>query len=88
MKQSVALKFTPGRDMAPRVVATGEGFLAEEIERLAIKNGVAVIKDELLVKSLGNLGLGVEIPENLYRAVAILFQYLWERESKSNRGIN
>lgn len=80
--KATALQFLPERDMAPRIVASAEGTMAEEILRLAKKNGVEIVKDPHLADTLTGLQLGTEIPENLYRAVAILFQFLWEKDPK------
>lgn len=81
MKKFVsALRFLPEIDSAPRIIAMGEGRLGEEIERLARENGIEVQKNPELAESLSYLGLGDEIPDNLYKAVAVLFQYLWEKD--------
>lgn len=79
--KATALRFLPHKDRAPRVVATGEGILAERIEKLAKESGVEVIQDPLLADNLSKLGLGAEIPEELYRVVATLFRFLLEKDS-------
>ena len=71
-KQAVALRYRSTEESAPRVVARGEGGLAERILALALEHGVPVREDGDLVALLGACELGHEIPEDLFRAVAEL----------------
>jgi flagellar biosynthesis protein len=82
LKKAVALRFLPTADNAPRLVAKGEGTLAERILQIAERKDVQIIEDKSLAESLSRLGLGVEIPDNLYKAVSVVFRYLWEQEKK------
>ena len=82
MKKAVALRSLPTADNAPRLVAKGEGTLAERILQIAERKDVQIIEDKSLAESLSRLGLGVEIPDNLYKAVSVVFRYLWEQEKK------
>ncbi len=83
MNKAVALRFLPDSDLAPRLVAKGEGTLAEQILNIAEKKGVKVLEDKSLAESLSRLGLGVEIPDTMYKAVAVVFRYIWEKETRS-----
>ena len=76
MNKAVALRFLPDSDLAPRLVAKGEGTLAEQILNIAEKKGVKVLEDKSLAESLSRLGLGVEIPDTMYKAVAVVFRYI------------
>lgn len=62
----------------PKVSASGVGKIAEEILKIANEHGVPLQQDNELVSVLAELGLGDEIPENLYRVVAevIAFAYI------------
>ncbi|MEM7179983.1 MAG: EscU/YscU/HrcU family type III secretion system export apparatus switch protein [Spirochaetota bacterium] len=84
MKKSVALSFLPAKDMAPRVVASGEGILADLIREVAEKNSVEIVEDPYLAEQLIQVPEGEEIPENLYRAVAAVFAYLHKLENDLN----
>ena len=55
---------------APRVVASGAGFVAERIAAVAREAGVPIRRDPALADALGALELDREIPEELFRAVA------------------
>ena len=73
---AVALEYDG--DSAPKVSARGVGVIADEILKIAQEHGVPLQKDNELVSVLADLGLGDEIPEDLYRVVAevIAFAYI------------
>lgn len=68
-KTAVALEYEPG-DQAPKVIATGQGFLAEKIIDVAREADVPIHKDEKLARSLSILDIGEYIPPELYSIVA------------------
>lgn len=68
-KTAVALEYLPG-EQAPKVVATGQGILAEKIIDVAKEANVPVHKDEKLARSLSMLDIGEYIPPELYSIVA------------------
>lgn len=72
---AVALKYDG--DSAPKVVAKGEGQLADKIIEIAEEHGVALYKDSELVKLLARLDLDEEIPNNLYHAVAAVLAFVY-----------
>ncbi len=86
MKQrAVALGYTKfDKRGAPRVLASGEGFLATQICQIAQKHEIEFISDPLLVDSLSQVPVGTEIPKELYDTVAILFRYLLSSDKKKN----
>ncbi len=84
--KAVALKYD-GKN-APKVTATGEGSLADEIIRIAREAGVPLYENPELVGVLSQLDLGEEIPETLYRVIAeiIAFAYYIQGKTPSNPG--
>lgn len=68
-KTAVALEYEPG-DQAPKVIATGQGHLAEKILEVAKEADVPIHKDEKLARSLSVLDIGEYIPPELYSIVA------------------
>lgn len=81
-KKAVALKYDPEEDRAPRVVAKGEGYLAERIIALAREAGIPIKEDSELVKSLMEVELEREIPSELYEAVAVVLAWAWRLNGK------
>jgi flagellar biosynthesis protein len=75
-KQAVALRYVAGKDTAPKMVAKGQGRMAEQILALARKNYVPIRHDPHLVEVLGSLKVDQEIPPQLYRAIAAILAFL------------
>jgi flagellar biosynthesis protein FlhB len=57
-------------DEAPVVVASGEGYVAQQIVRAARDYGVQIIENVSLARALRELEIGDSIPEALYETVA------------------
>jgi flagellar biosynthesis protein len=68
-KRATALSYGPAQN-APKVVAAGQGVIADRILEIAAAAGVPIREDEALVNALASLELGQEIPEDLFVAVA------------------
>ena len=63
--------------VAPRVSATGDGALADEIIKEAKAQGVFVTRDPALASALSQLRLEEEIPDELFTAVAIVLSWAY-----------
>lgn len=68
-KMAVALGYDP-EDAAPRIIATGKGYLADKILKGARENQIPVHEDSKLALSLSKLELGDYIPPELYQIVS------------------
>lgn len=68
-KTAVALEYNPSEN-APKIVASGKGFLAEKIIERAKEAEVPIHKDDRLAQSLSKLNIDDYIPKELYQAVA------------------
>ena len=71
---AIALKYEPGG--APRVVATGRGWLGQQIIDVARESGVPLEENPALAEALSTLELDEEIPEQLYRAIAEILGFI------------
>ncbi len=80
--KAIALAFDPMKDATPRVVASGQGALAEQILRLAFDNGIKVRKDETLTEMLSLVELDHEIPVAAMVAVAEILSYVYRENGK------
>jgi flagellar biosynthesis protein len=76
-KRAVALRYDEAKEQAPRVVATGGGYLAEHIIEVAQQNGVYIQDDPDLVALLAKLDLNTEIPADLFKAVAEVLAFVY-----------
>lgn len=86
---AVALRYrteAPFLDMAPRLVAKGQGKLAERILELARKNGIPIQRDPDLLAALEPLDVNQVIPPDLFKAVAILMAALYRANAEGLPG--
>lgn len=81
--RAAALKYTHGEDRAPKIVAKGQGALAEKIIETARKYGIPIKEDKALVEILSSLDLYQEIPPELYRAVAEILAFVYALNVKA-----
>jgi flagellar biosynthesis protein len=77
---AIALRYEKGEDPAPRIVASGTGFVAEEILRLAFENGVKVREDAELADLLEAIEIGELIPYPAFAAVAEILSYIYRAQ--------
>jgi flagellar biosynthesis protein len=68
---------------APKVAASGQGYVADRIIEVAEEHGIPVRQDPALAQALAALELDTEIPEDLYKAVAeaIAWAYALDQQS-------
>lgn len=78
-QRAVALAYQQG-SAAPRVVAKGQGQIAEKIIERAKEAGVFVHESPELVSLLMQVDLDQHIPSQLYRAVAELLAFIYMLE--------
>jgi flagellar biosynthesis protein len=74
---AAALAYTPGEEAAPRVMASGQGKIAEKILTLARLHGIPIHEDPALAAALSALNPGDEIPPELYAVVAAVLVYIY-----------
>lgn len=82
MKKAVALRYNTEKENAPKVVAKGQGNIAERIIKIAEENELPIKKDEDLVELLTKIDIDKEIPSNLYKAVAEVFSFIYNVTNK------
>ena len=78
--RAVALRYQPEApflDAAPRLVAKGQGLLAEKILSLAREHHVPVERDADLLAALEPLDINRMIPPELFQAVAVMLAALY-----------
>lgn len=71
---AVAIRYEPSECEAPYIVAKGREEDAFAIRREAKAEGIPVVKDIPLARSLIHFDVGEEIPEELYRAAAVVLK--------------
>ncbi len=71
--KAAALKYEIGSDLAPVVVASGYGQVAEKIIGIAEQRGIPVYRDDSVSSLLCMLDIGKNIPTELYEIVARIY---------------
>ena len=75
-KRAIGLKYSDLGEVAPVVTIKGDALDADEIVALAERYGVPVVEKKQLAQALELIETGAEIPESLYRAVALVLAEL------------
>ena len=86
-KTAVALSYEAG-DSAPRILASGKGYVANQIIEEAKKADVPFYQDNELAQTLSKLNIGDAIPPELYEVVAEILVFVNDMEkikAKINR---
>jgi flagellar biosynthesis protein FlhB len=83
---AIALKYDSDKMHAPRVIAKGQGHIAQRIREIAIAHGVPILERKPLARALYKLvEVGQEIPEQFYAAVAEILAYVYELSGKMKK---
>ena len=76
-RRAVAIGYDPERDDAPVILASGPGFIADQIIALAKKNNIPLREDVVLTEALSKVALNENIPSELYVVVAEVLAYVY-----------
>jgi flagellar biosynthesis protein len=74
---AVAVGYDPDSGLAPKVLASGRGAMAEQILALAFAHGVRVREDADLAQVLAAVDVDSEIPVEAMLAVAEILTYVY-----------
>lgn len=81
-KRAVAMRYKMDEEAAPKVIAKGQGLLAVRIIELAEEHGLHIHEDPDLVAVLSKLEVDMEIPGELYQAVAEVLVFVYQLNQK------
>jgi flagellar biosynthesis protein len=76
-RKAVALRYDDLKEPAPRVIAKGQGLIAEKIIALAREQNIPIHEDRDLVEALAKVETEQVIPPQLYQAVAEILAFLY-----------
>jgi flagellar biosynthesis protein len=83
-RRAAALRYDPQQDDAPRVVARGEGHVADRIIEIARQEGIPIHENAAVVDVLSRLDLDREIPPELYRVVAEIIAFVFRVQAAAD----
>lgn len=84
--KAVALKYNIEEDLAPIVIASGYGDVAQRIIDIAEKQGIPVFRDDSAASMLCMLEVGSSIPTELYEVVAAIYCQLLRTSYRLKNG--
>jgi flagellar biosynthetic protein FlhB len=74
---AVALRYRPGVDVAPVIVAVGRGAVAKRIRERALEHRVPIVRAVSLARALEkHCQIGDEVPSQLFEAVARVLAFI------------
>ena len=80
---AIALKYEPETMSAPKVLAKGEGYIAQRMRELAVRARVPIVQRPALVQAMYRIvEVGREVPPQFYKAVAEILAYVYELSGK------
>ena len=74
-RTAIALSYEPD-EAAPKVIASGKGYLADRIIERAKEADIPLHRDEKLADTLSRLEIGALIPPELYEVVAEILVFV------------
>lgn len=80
-RKAAALRYRHGRDGAPVVLATGQGWVAGYMEEIARQHNIPIYRDPRLAEALVRLAPGTAIPPRLYEAVARILAFVLDLDA-------
>jgi flagellar biosynthesis protein len=82
---AIALRYLQGEDNAPRIVASGRGYVAKKILEQAQEHGVPIQENPEVAHLLAGLEIGQEVPTELYQVVAEVLTFVYSLDSSRRR---
>ncbi|WP_044957228.1 flagellar biosynthesis protein FlhB [Butyrivibrio sp. LC3010] len=80
---AVAISYDAEKYDAPRVIAKGEGYLAQRIKDIAKENNIEIVENKPLARMLyANVDVGEFVPPELYQAVAEVLAFVYHLQGK------
>src|SRR5919107_5112709 len=81
---AVALRYDPEKG-APRVIAKGQGAIAQKIRELAAEHRIPMVQDVALARALEkSVEVGMEIPADFYGAVAKVLAFVMSLKKRGS----
>ena len=78
LKSAVSLQYKKGKNAAPKITAKGQGWVAENIIKMAQEKNIPIREDKDLLHLLSEIDVGQEVPESLYKVVAELLAWVYQ----------
>ena len=83
--RAVAVKYDIEKGIAPKIVATGKGCIAEKILEVAEEYRIPFYEDQTLTDLLEKLDIDDEIPPELYTLVAEVLAFVYQLDKLAKK---
>lgn len=81
---AIALRYEPGEQEAPVVVAKGKRIIAERIKALAGEHGIPIVENKPLARAMyDKVEPGLPIPVEFFTAIAEIMAYVYRLRNRS-----
>ena len=77
-KRAIAVKYDVDKDRAPKILAIGQGRIADMILEIAEEHKVPFYEDNSMAALLSKLEISREIPPELYKMVAEVLAFVYQ----------
>ena len=81
---AIAIKRNDGQEKIPKIIAGGQGKVAEQILEIAFSMGIKVREDADLAQMLSVVDIDSEIPIEAFATVAEILTYVYEANNEMN----
>lgn len=81
--KAVALEYDKSKAPAPKIIASGQGHIAEQILAIAFANNIKVREDADLIEILSVLDVDSMIPLEAYAAVGEILSYVYRANGQA-----
>ena len=80
---AIAIKYTPNKMRAPKIIAKGKRIIASDIRKIAEENFIPIIENPPLARSLYDTAeVGSDVPPQYYKAVAEILAFVYKLKKK------
>ncbi len=81
---AVCIKYEPGENNVPKVVAKGVDHMAKRIKEVGAEHNIEIVENKPLARALyASVDIGNQIPEELYQSVAEILAYVYRLKNKA-----
>ena len=84
-RQAVAIQYDVNKDSAPRIIAAGQGSLADKILKLAEDHRIPLFEDPSLADLMSKLTINKNIPLALFPLVAEVLATVYKLDSMAKK---
>ena len=80
---AIAIKYSPNKMKAPKIVAKGKRLIAADIKKLAEEHFIPIVENPPLARNLfDSAEIGSNVPPQFYKAVAEILAFVYKLKKR------